>query len=105
MLPFFRRSRRRYRFLRRRRRGFNLLDGGDGDDFVGVSGNSNGLRGGAGNDFVGATGNDNTLDGGFGNDQLEAAGAGHTGAMFIFHAGYGAMSSPASPVMAAAGPT
>ena len=69
--------------------GFSLLDGGDGGDFVGVSGNSNGLVGGAGDDFVGATGNNNTLDGGFGNDQLEAAGAGHTGAIFIFHAGYG----------------
>ena len=70
--------------------GFSLLDGGDGGDFVGVSGNFNGLLGGAGDDFVGATGNNNTLDGGFGNDQLEAAGAGHTGAIFIFHAGYGA---------------
>ena len=66
----------------------NILDGGVGDDFVGVSATDNMLRGGAGNDFVGATGNDHTLDGGFGDDQLEAA-AGHTGARFVYHAGYG----------------
>lgn len=66
----------------------NYLHGEAGNDWVGVSGTGNFLFGGAGNDWLGASGGNNTLDGGAGDDTLVAA-AGHSGATFVFHAGYG----------------
>ena len=52
----------------------SVLDGGDGDDFIGAGANSNWLLGGNGNDMLQAIGASNALVGGDGNDQLQANG-------------------------------
>ena len=56
----------------------NVLDGGDGDDFVGATANSNWLLGGIGNDNLQAVGDSNALIGGDGNDQFQANGNSNT---------------------------
>ena len=67
------RGRRRQRLDRHAgwRRLGNVLNGGDGDDFLGSSGGSNTLVGGAGNDILQTNGGGCTLLGGDGNDQLQ----------------------------------
>ena len=52
-----------------------MLDGGDGNDFLGASGGSSTLAGGAGNDTVFAVGNTNIMDGGDGNDFVGVSGS------------------------------
>jgi Ca2+-binding RTX toxin-like protein len=54
--------------------GRNTLDGGDGNDFIGVTNHSSWLLGGAGNDALRATGDSNALDGGNDNDSLYVSG-------------------------------
>ena len=56
----------------------SVLDGGDGDDFIGATANSNWLVGGTGNDMLQAVGASNALVGGDGNDQLQANGNSNT---------------------------
>ncbi len=64
------------------------LFGGDGNDWVGVSGIGNFLLGDGGNDYLAATGNQNRFNGGTGNDQMVAA-AGHANNRYIFAPGSG----------------
>ena len=52
----------------------NVLDAGDGDDFVGATANSTWLLGGTGNDALQVVGDSNALVGGDGNDQVQATG-------------------------------
>ncbi len=66
----------------------SAIFGGDGNDWVGVSGDWNLLLGDAGSDYLAATGNGNTFNGGTGNDQMVAA-AGHANNFYIFAPGSG----------------
>ena len=62
--------------------------GGDGNDWVGVSGDGFILLGDAGNDYLAATGEGNRFNGGTGNDRMVAA-AGHSNNFYMFSPGSG----------------
>lgn len=55
----------------------NVLDGGEGNDYFGGSGNANTLSGGAGDDVFEVAGNGNTLNGDAGHDLLGVVGSGN----------------------------
>src|SRR5262249_3633799 len=67
----------------------NTLNGGTGNDWLGVSGNNNLLFGGPGNNWMGATGSFNRLDPGPGGTDTLVAAANHDNDLFVFHPGYG----------------
>ena len=64
------------------------LQGGDGNDWVGVSGDGFILLGDAGDDYLAATGEGNRFNGGTGNDRMVAA-AGHSNNFYMFLPGSG----------------